>query len=347
MICMEPASGLPDAAAAPHAGPDPLFGSLRFDFDSDDVRSCERIDTARDLASRLFGGLHVLPTSDPAFKARFSVLRAGDLLIGRGEISKVDFKLGSASRGPHCPQPLRDEDEGVLWMYRRGGGKVRQGAVDSRQDPGSAFFMHSELPGDGITDGTSVLAINLSSKPLRRAVGHNRHIGPASLAVGNPLVDLLAGYVESATRLPENVEPALLGSISSHIVDLVALALGPTRDAAEQAAGGGLKSARLDAVLRVISERYAEPDFTVADVAAKLNLSVRYVQDILHETGNGFSERVLELRLREACGLLGRGDIGGRKVSDIAFSCGFNSLSYFHRAFRRRFGMTPAGARAS
>ena len=168
--------------------------------------------------------------------------------------------------------------------------------VDSRQDPGSAFFMHSELPGDGITDGTSVLAINLSSKPLRRAVGHNRHIGPASLAVGNPLVDLLAGYVESATRLPENVEPALLGSISSHIVDLVALALGPTRDAAEQAAGGGLKSARLDAVLRVISERYAEPDFTVADVAAKLNLSVRYVQDILHETGNGFSERVLELR---------------------------------------------------
>ena len=35
-----------------------------------------------------------------------------------------------------------------------------------------------------------------------------------------------------------------------------------------------------------------------------------------------------------------------RKVSDVAFACGFNDLSYFHRCFRRRFGMTPAGARA-
>jgi AraC-like DNA-binding protein len=32
-------------------------------------------------------------------------------------------------------------------------------------------------------------------------------------------------------------------------------------------------------------------------------------------------------------------------VSDVAFACGFNDLSYFNRCFRRRFGLTPTAAR--
>jgi AraC-like DNA-binding protein len=70
------------------------------------------------------------------------------------------------------------------------------------------------------------------------------------------------------------------------------------------------------------------------------------VQDILHESGKGFAERVMELRLQRAGELLSRAHMTKRKVSDIAYSCGFNDLSYFHRAFRRRFGMTPTGARS-
>jgi AraC-like DNA-binding protein len=32
-------------------------------------------------------------------------------------------------------------------------------------------------------------------------------------------------------------------------------------------------------------------------------------------------------------------------VSDIAYLAGFNDVSYFHRAFRRRFAMTPSDMR--
>lgn len=207
--------------------------------------------------------------------------------------------------------------------------------------------MSTEIRGSGITDGTRVIGINVSSKALRRALGHDRHLHPVALGIGDPLVQLLKGYVQSAKELPVGADPAMLSSIGTHLTDLVALALRPSRDAAEQAENRGLKSARLDAVLRVIKAKYTDPGFSVSDVAAKLKLSVRYVQDILHETGVGFAERVLELRLQEASELLSRAHITNRKVSDIAFSCGFNNLSYFHRAFRRRFGMTPAGARSS
>jgi AraC-like DNA-binding protein len=46
--------------------------------------------------------------------------------------------------------------------------------------------------------------------------------------------------------------------------------------------------------------------------------------------------------LRKAAELLARGEA---RVSDIAFDCGFNDLSYFNRCFRRRFGLTPTAAR--
>jgi AraC-like DNA-binding protein len=45
------------------------------------------------------------------------------------------------------------------------------------------------------------------------------------------------------------------------------------------------------------------------------------------------------LRLRKAADLLAHA--GERRISDIAFDCGFNDLSYFNRCFRRRFGAPP------
>jgi AraC-like DNA-binding protein len=54
--------------------------------------------------------------------------------------------------------------------------------------------------------------------------------------------------------------------------------------------------------------------------------------------------RLLELRLRKAADLLARASEW--RISDIAFDCGFNDLSYFNRCFRRRFGLTPTAARA-
>ncbi|MGY8704675.1 helix-turn-helix transcriptional regulator [Bradyrhizobium sp. 18BD] len=58
--------------------------------------------------------------------------------------------------------------------------------------------------------------------------------------------------------------------------------------------------------------------------------------------GASFTTRLNELRRRKAADLLAHRE--GR-ISDIAFACGFNDLSYFNRCFRRRFGLTPTAAR--
>jgi len=64
---------------------------------------------------------------------------------------------------------------------------------------------------------------------------------------------------------------------------------------------------------------------------------------LLYEAGASCTTRLLELRRRKAADLLAHS--GERRISDIAFGCGFNDLSYFNRCFRRRFGQTPMAAR--
>ena len=64
---------------------------------------------------------------------------------------------------------------------------------------------------------------------------------------------------------------------------------------------------------------------------------------MLYEAGASFTVRLTEWRLRKAADMLAH--TGDRRISDIAFDCGFNDLSYFNRCFRRRFGLTPSAAR--
>jgi AraC family L-rhamnose operon regulatory protein RhaS len=51
---------------------------------------------------------------------------------------------------------------------------------------------------------------------------------------------------------------------------------------------------------------------------------------------------LLLVRLERARGMLRR----GRPVTEVSFDCGFRNLSYFTRAFRKRYGECPSAMRA-
>ncbi|MEM9756171.1 MAG: helix-turn-helix transcriptional regulator, partial [Pseudomonadota bacterium] len=50
------------------------------------------------------------------------------------------------------------------------------------------------------------------------------------------------------------------------------------------------------------------------------------------------------VRIQHAAMLLGKTD---RKVQDIAETCGFENMSYFHRQFRQQYGTTPRAFRGN
>lgn len=163
----------------------------------------------------------------------------------------------------------------------------------------------------------------------------------------NPaLASLMSQYHDIVMRTAASLDAQTHAAMAQHMIDLAALALGASRDASEVSRDRGLAAARFEAIKADILTRLGDSTLSLTQVAKRHRASPRYVQMLFERGGTTFSEFVLEQRLLYAHRLL-RNPLGrARKVSDIAHMAGFGDVSYFHRAFRRRFGATPADVRA-
>jgi AraC family transcriptional activator of pobA len=91
-------------------------------------------------------------------------------------------------------------------------------------------------------------------------------------------------------------------------------------------------------------EAYFKNGFTqglpnVATLASQLNLSPRYLSDLLkQETGKTAIELIHTYLIGEAKNRLGSDE---QRVSEIAYALGFEDLSYFSRLFKKETGLTP------
>jgi AraC-like DNA-binding protein len=154
---------------------------------------------------------------------------------------------------------------------------------------------------------------------------------------------LLAGYVDLLRRELLISDHRVIRDVVAHIHDLMALALGTTRDGA--ALGGGVRAARLKAIQAHICENIAMCGLSVQSVAAHYRLSPRYIHMLFEGEGTTFSTFVREQRLLQARFMLGSPRYSEHSISSIAFAAGFGDLSHFNRSFRSRFGASPTEVR--
>ena len=89
---------------------------------------------------------------------------------------------------------------------------------------------------------------------------------------------------------------------------------------------------------KFIEERSSE-ELSLRRVAKAVNIHPNYLSErFKHVTGMNFVEYVARTRFEKACRLLHDSDL---KISDIAFTSGFQSLSQFNRVFKRLSGKSP------
>lgn len=127
-----------------------------------------------------------------------------------------------------------------------------------------------------------------------------------------------------------------------HLVDLVGLM---SAEAVRKDAGPvrGLSAARLELLKSYVVTNLGHGQLSIRTAARANGLSERQAQRLFANAGTTFSDYLLEQRLDLARRfLLGETE---RKISDVAYSAGFNDLSYFNRVFRKRFGATPSDLR--
>jgi AraC-like DNA-binding protein len=102
---------------------------------------------------------------------------------------------------------------------------------------------------------------------------------------------------------------------------------------------------RLYLLSRVVVARHYQRHLTLPAVAKALASSPRQLQRAYAQFGHqSFHEDLLERRMRAAAALLI--EQPAIPVADVARLVGYRQPSHFARAFRRRFGLAPAGFRS-
>jgi len=85
---------------------------------------------------------------------------------------------------------------------------------------------------------------------------------------------------------------------------------------------------------------YLNENLSLSDVAAAIGTNRTYLSDFLNNQMNvSFYDYVNNYRVQKACDILLEGNYS--LLEEVAERCGFNSLSTFRRAFRKKMHTTP------
>ncbi len=95
----------------------------------------------------------------------------------------------------------------------------------------------------------------------------------------------------------------------------------------------------LKKVLSIIEKQIADPDLDVQHLEGELAMSsTQLYRKLKALTGKGGNELIRSIRLQRAQQYLSK---GGQQIAEIAYLVGFNDASYFIRAFKKEYGMSP------
>jgi AraC-like DNA-binding protein len=162
---------------------------------------------------------------------------------------------------------------------------------------------------------------------------------------GTSALKLLRRYLGLIAQESALTTTELQRAAVAHVYDLAAVALGTRADRAELVRNRGLRAARLGTIKADIIAYLDDGNLSLAMIADRQRVSLRYLQKLFEIDGTSFSEFVLDQRLAKAYRMLTNPLYFHRAISNVAYDVGFNDLSYFNRAFRRRYALTPSEAR--
>ncbi|WP_413718522.1 helix-turn-helix transcriptional regulator [Silicimonas sp. MF1-12-2] len=239
-------------------------------------------------------------------------------------------------------QLLSDREDDVCLILSTGGPiAIAQRNKQSQANDGEAVLLVYREPAVLRFHAMNYVAVRVpyaALAPLTKnmAADAGRHIKRDTVAL-----TLLETYLRS---LPISIaDPQLRGVVTTHVYDLMALAIGASREGTEIAVQRSLKAARLQAIkAALVNDR----DLSIHEIARSQAVTPRYVQKLFDEAGTTFTEFVLALRLEAARAMLLSPRYSHWTVAAISQEAGFGDLSYFNRRFKARYEQTPSDVRA-
>ena len=290
-------------------------GAPTFRLSTDGYAPGERVAVWRELYGRKLLRLEMEPLADAPFAADMAVQMLPGLGIATGTASLV--RVGRSR------ELLDDGDDGLLLQIASLGGIGSQLGREVTLEPGDAIlFSNSDIGGftfPGVTDAVALRLPRSALLPLLRA---GDDVLLRRIPKRAPALQLLVNYLSNMREALASAGPELQQLVVDHIRDLLALALGATRDAREIANGRGVRAARLRALKAYIGQNLERPELSLDRAANAIGVTPRYVQMLFAAEDTTFSRHVLSERLTRVYRLLTNPAFAERSVADLAFEVG-------------------------
>jgi AraC-like DNA-binding protein len=308
-------------------------------FSTDSVPPRDRLPYFREALGRSFTRLDLGPYDDRPVRYEATVHGFDGLGVIWG---RTNGNIGRRT------QPLLTDgnDDFIFGTILSGCSLPSQVGREFRMDAGAAVLLScGDVGAKDYPVPTEFLTLRIPRRLLNSVAAKPEDALARPIPANTEALRLLVDYVQLTLKNRQLISPELRRLFAAHISDLVALAVGATRDGAEMTRRRGLRAARLAAIKGDVARRLGDERLTVTDIALRRGVSPRHVQLLFESEGTTFTEYVLEQRLARAYRTLADSALHDWTISAIAFEVGFGNLSYFNRVFRRRFGMTPSDAR--
>jgi AraC-like DNA-binding protein len=311
-------------------------------FSSDDVPECERLAVLNEAFGSSAFPCEIAPTGDDRLYMAGHAIALPGVFITHGVNRGVEYR--------RTARHVAADDVFMLTVTLDGRYRVRQRREEFLVRPGEGWAAVS----DEAATAANVAGRTRESLSLMlpRSVFEHARLDVGGLLrqpirCDNAAMRMLVAYVHGIESAGASLPPMLEQRAAEHVSDLALLALQAGGDAAQLASERSLPAARLHKlkqdVHRCVEQGQA---LQLPELAGRHGISPVYVQKLFERDGTSFSAYVLEHRLAHVHRRLRNPRFAGRSISRIVYDAGFNNLSWFNRAFRRRYGATPSEVRA-
>lgn len=293
-------------------------------------------------ARRLFGvEIEIAPDWRPDFSGRIAAAAVGpatviDLEVMPHILHRTQRAIDRAPDGTFA-----------IWRVERGSGVMVAGGDEHPIGAGEISSGWCDLPYSSLPISKATITCRIVKIPLTAiqnltaelhtltARKHERVPGIEAL-----LGSFLTAFLEQASHLSGAVAEQAVQSLVQ-----LALAARGSGDVRDMPTAAAIRQGLLVRARRLVERDLHRAELGPAHVAAALGISVRKLHMMFEPTGESFSRHVTGRRLARADALLAAAPM--MPVTEIAYACGFDSLSTFFRCYRAVYGASPGERRAA
>lgn len=308
-------------------------------YSTANVPSDQRARFVQAVADDCYGSFfHWRPRDSDAFSLNMAVRHFGDVMLARHRSS--DFSQvnpGHAARRLKRRYVLHAAVAGTQTIVFDGRPLVLDAGDFALLDTSRSCLREQIGPAETI-------AFAIPERSLRRHVPNVDDLVGRRLSGRDDLCSAATALLRSISALDDARESAQVGDrMVLTVLDLLGMIA--ERGAPLSRAGGARRAARAAQARHYVDVHLANPDLSVATVAAALDVSPRYLHMVFAEEDASLPDYIRGRRLAACRAELESPASLHRSIGEIAYGWGFNDLSHFCRLFRKAYGMSARDCR--